>query len=151
MRKTKDKSKNQKNFEIELENVKSQLARALADYDNFRKRVEREKDLLSHMASLGIIAKVITIVDMLEQAQKHLNDQGLAIAIGEMEKIFHDEGVEKLLVSKGDPFDQELYEAVESVETKDKKFKGKVAEMLLPGYKYREGYVVRHAKVKVYR
>ena len=70
-----------------LGQLKSQLVRALADYDNLRKRVEREKEDIKNFASLGIVIRLLPIYDMLQDAQKHLNDSGLAITIGELEKL----------------------------------------------------------------
>ena len=73
--------------------LKGQLARALADYDNLRKRADEEKDALFKYSSQRIIAGLLPILDMLEAAQKHINDQGLAIAIKEFKDLLREEGV----------------------------------------------------------
>jgi len=65
----------------ELESVKTMLARALADYDNLNKRVDRERQDLIKIASVGVIIKLLPVIDNLESAQVHLKDQGLAISI----------------------------------------------------------------------
>ncbi|HJX45871.1 MAG TPA: nucleotide exchange factor GrpE [Patescibacteria group bacterium] len=135
----------------EVDVLKNQLARALADYDNLRKRVEKENEIIQKLAGLKIIVRLLPIHDMLVKAQNHLKDSGLAITISQFEDAFKDEGIEKIKVSIGDKFDPDLHEAVEVVNlTKDNNLKGTIAEVLLDGWKVSEGPVIKHTKVKVY-
>jgi len=127
-------------------NLKDQLTRALADYDNLRKRVERERVETEIKANLRLILRLLPIMDALKSAQLHLKDSGLAITIGELENIFKDEGLEEIKVQVGAGFDPELHEGVEAVPGKDE---GKVAEVVLSGWKFIEGPVIRYAKVKI--
>jgi molecular chaperone GrpE len=121
----------------ELETVKAMLARALADYDNLSKRVDRERTDLGRIASVGIIVRLLPVLDNLESAQTHLKDQGLAISIVEFKnpKI-------------GNMFDPEFMEAIEVVKGESD---NKISELVLVGWKFEDGTVVRHAKVKVSR
>lgn len=133
-------------FKQELEKVKSMLARALADYDNLSKRVERERQEIGKIASVGVIIKLLPVLDNLEAAQRHLQDQGLAIAIGEFVNVLKDEGLSMIRPEVGDDFDEQKMEAVEVVQgDKD----NVVSEVVLAGWKFTDGTVVRHAKVKV--
>lgn len=127
--------------------MKNQLARALADYDNLRKRVEREKEDLEKLASLKLILRFLPILDNLRQAQNHLKDAGLAITIGELENLLKDEGVEEIKPNRGDNFDHNLHEVIEVVENCQEK--NKIEEVVLSGWKFRDGIVIRHAKIKV--
>ena len=127
--------------------LKNQLARALADYDNLRKRVEREKEDWEKLASLKFILRFLPILDNLRAAQNHLKDAGLAITIGELENLLKDEGIEEIKPNKGDNFDHNLQEVTEVVE--NCKEENKIEEVLLSGWKFKEGLVIRHAKVKV--
>lgn len=130
----------------EKELLKAQLARALADYDNLRKRTEREKEEIGKVVSLGLILRLLAVLDILESAQNHLQDAGLAIAISEFKKVLTEEGLEEIRPKTGDKFDESIMEAVEVVAgTND----NMVSEIVLPGWKFNEGTVVRHAKVKV--
>lgn len=131
----------------EVDLLKNQLARALADYDNLRKRTEVEKEVWVQVASKNLIVRLLPVLDTLESAQNHLKDQGLAIAINEFKKILNEEELEEIRPNKGDKFDHNLEEAIESVEGGKK---GKIAELVMTGWKYKEGIVVRVAKVKVY-
>jgi molecular chaperone GrpE len=131
----------------EIGELKIQLARALADYDNLRKRVEQEKEAWIDFSSERILTKMLPILDMFESAQKHLSDPGLEISIGEFKKVLDEEGLTEIKPEKGQNFDENLHEAIEVVGGKEK---GKIAELMLTGWKYKEGKVIRHAKVKVF-
>lgn len=128
-------------------NLREQLARALADYDNLRKRVEREKEKLGFRANLRLILKLLPVLDSLRQAQVYLKDQGLAITLGEIEDIFKDEGIEEIKIARGDKFNPELEEVTEVVETDGEV--NKIVEVVLSGWRFTKGPVIRHAKVKV--
>jgi len=132
----------------ELESVKSMLARALADYDNLSKRVDREKSEIQKIISLRLIVRLLTVLDGLESAQMHLKDAGLAISIIEFKKILSEEGLTEIKPNVGDVFDENLMEAIEVVSGERD---NSVAEVALVGWKFMDGTVVRHAKVKVER
>jgi molecular chaperone GrpE len=136
----------EKKVNLELENVKGMLARALADYDNLSKRIERERQDLGKIASVGVIIKLLPVLDNLEAAQIHLKDQGLAISIGEFKKVLSEEGLTEIKPQKGDEFNENEMEAIEVVKgVRD----NMVSETVLTGWKYIDGTMVRHAKVKV--
>ena len=130
----------------ELEVVKAMLARALADYDNLSKRVDRERTDLCRIASVGVMVKLLPVLDNLERAQEHIKDSGLAIAIGELINVLKDEGLTVINPSIGDEFDEQTMEAIEVVSGERDNM---VTEIVLAGWKYEDGTVVRHAKVKV--
>ena len=128
--------------------LKDQLARALADYDNLRKRVEIEKDFWLKFSAERVIIKLLPILDSLESALGHLKDRGLAIGIGEFKKVFYEEGLEEISPQKGDLFDPNVHEVLELVGNGKK---GQVAETVLSGWRFKNGPVVRVAKVKVFK
>lgn len=136
-----------KRAKSETEQLKNQLARALADYDNLRKRTEAEKEVWTKFSAEKVLIKLLPTLDILESAQKHLNDQGLALAISEFKKVLLEEGLVEISPVKNAYFDPKVHEAVESVGGGKK---GKISETLLPGWKFEDGKVVRPAKVKVF-
>jgi len=125
--------------------LKDQLARALADYDNLRKRTETEKSLWLIFAKQELLLKLLPVLDTLEIAQKHLKDEGLQMAIGQFQNIFQEEGIVEIESGK---FDAKIHEAVETLTGGEKE---KVAEVISKGYKFKDGPVIRPAKVKVYK
>lgn len=130
----------------ELEAVKGMLARALADYDNLSKRVDRERADLGKIASVGIIVRLLPVLDNLESAQVHLKDQGLAISIVEFKKVLSEEGLTEINPKIGDTFDENTMEAIEVVPGASD---NTITETVLVGWKFEDGTVIRHAKVKV--
>ncbi len=141
-------TKRTKSQDVDLDSLKNQLARALADYDNLRKRVEKERGENERLASVGLTVKLLPVFDMLEQAQKHVKDSGLTIAIKEFEEVFASEGVERIDTKVGDKFNEDLHEAVDIFDAKEN-LKGKVAEVLLTGWRFENGPVIRYVRVKV--
>jgi len=133
--------------DLKVDELKNQLARALADYDNLRKRSELEREVLLKYSSERIVARILPLLDSIENAQKHLKDSGLAIIIADFKKLLYDEMLEEILPKKGDNFNEELHEAIEACEGGKK---GTIAELILQGWKFMDGPVLRHAKVKVY-
>ncbi len=136
------KTKLKNNETVELE---TQLARALADYDNLRKRTEAEKGIWIKFAKQELLIKLLPILDTLEIAQKHVGDKGLEIAVNQFREILKEEGVIEIEAGK---FDESLHEAVD---TSIGGVEGDVAEVVVKGYKFNDGTVIRHAKVKVYK
>lgn len=128
--------------------VKAQLVRALADYDNLRKRYEEEKTSWIKFASQRVVLKVLPVVDMFEDAQKHRGDAGLAIALSELKKVLYEEGLVEIKSDTGTVFDAGLHEVVDTVEGG---VKGVVESVVVTGWKFEDGPVVRPAKVKVYK
>ena len=141
-----NKPKIEETVNEEAELLKTQLARTLADYDNLVKRVERERDEVKKVLSLRLILKLLSVLDGLENAQEHLKDQGLAITITEFKRILVEEGLTEIKPEVKDEFDENTMEAVEVVDGEED---NKVASVGLVGYKFSDGTVVRHARVKV--
>src|SRR4030042_4391737 len=112
---------------IEADELKNQLARALADYDNLIKRVERERQDLETLCSFKIILKLLPILDNLRDALVHLKDPGLAIALKDFEEVLKSEGIEEIKAEKGAGFNHGLHEAVEMVPGEE----GKIVEQVL--------------------
>lgn len=131
--------------------LSQQLARALADYDNLRKRVEKEKAIFEKVSNLRLVVKLLPVLDIIKKSQAHVKDPGISLTVEEFENALKSEGIEEIKVKPGDEFDPELHEAAEITGNPNAKGKAKVAEVLLSGWKFNEGPVIRHARVKVVR
>lgn len=132
-------------------NLKNQLARCLADYDNLKKRSEEERGSMYKLASVSFMSKLLPIIDNLKQAQNHVNDSGIAIIIGQLETLAKDEGFEEVKLNVGDEFSEEYCEVIDVVETEKNEDNNKISEIILTGWKFRDETVVRHARVKVFK
>ena len=131
--------------------LKNQLARSLADYDNLRKRTEEEKKMWITFASQRIVERFLPVLDTLESALAHTKDQGLAIAISQLKDILKDEGLEEINPKTMDIFDHDFMEAIDTIETENKDNENKVESTAVLGWKFKNGPVIRHAKVKVFK
>ena len=90
-----------KKLEEELVNLEAQLKRALADYRNLERRVQDDVTHFAHHSRAELLMKLLPVLDNLENAQKHLNDQGLEIVIKQFKEILKGFGrVTKLLHKK---------------------------------------------------
>lgn len=135
----------------ELTNIKNQLARAMADYANLQKRSEEERVSMFKLASISFMTKILPIIDNLKQAQNHVKDSGIAMIIGQLETLAKEEGFEEIKINIKDKFNEQTMEVTEVLETESEKDNNIVSEVVVSGWKYSDGTIVRHAKVKVYK
>jgi len=129
----------------EVEAMREQLARVLADYDNLQKRMLRERETENIRQKALILTQFLPVFDMLENIQAHLQDSGLAVAMGELQKAYNSLDVETIKPEVGLKFDENLHEAVD---TRESERDGEVLECSLTGYKI-DDYIIRPAKVVV--
>ena len=126
--------------------LEEQLKRALADYQNLERRVEEERKLLGQLSSAILIEKFLPVLDNLENAQKHLKDEGLEMVIKQFRDVLASEGVEEI-EAQGSKFDPNLHEATAVVEGQND---GMIAKVIRKGYKI-NSKVLRPAQVTVER
>ncbi len=136
---------------IELDAMKNQLARAMADYANLQKRTDEERSTMFKLASISFMTKILPIIDNLKQAQNHVSDSGIAIIIGQLETLAKDEGFEEIKIKVGDEFSELTMEVTEVLETDKDLDNNRVSEVVMSGWKYSDGTIVRHARVKVFK
>lgn len=139
MAKKKNIAQNKDHQELE-----DRLKRTLADYQNLERRIEEERRLLSRLSSVLLIEKFLPVLENLESAQNHLNDQGLELVIKQFKDILATEGVEEI-AAEGQEFDPKFHEAIEAQVGEED---NKVAKVLTKGYKI-EDKVIKPAKVIV--
>ena len=135
----------------EFDAMKNQLARAMADYANLQKRTDEERGSMFKIASISFMTKILPVLDNLKQAQNHVKDSGIAMIIGQLENLVKEEGFEEIKIEVKSDFDESVAEVTEVVETENELDNNKIAEVVLSGWKYNDGTVVRHARVKVYK
>lgn len=126
--------------------LEDQLKRALADYQNLERRVEEERKLLSQLSAALLIEKLLPILDNLENAQKHLADEGLEIVVKQLKDVLTSEGVAEIQ-AEGHQFDPKLHEATEVTEGENDNV---VVKVTRKGYKINDK-VIRAAQVVVER
>lgn len=125
------------------EDWKSKYLRALADYQNLEKRTHAEKEETRRFAVQIFLERLLPVIDTLERATMHLNDQGLTLALKEFEAALSEIGVTKI-ETRGKVFNPHEMECIEVVAGED----NKVVEETQAGYKFHDK-IVRVAQVKV--
>lgn len=135
--------KKAKKTEQKPEDLENRLKRALADYANLEKRIEREKEAFVKLANAQLLDKLLSVLDDFELCEKHLKDEGVSLVCERFKEVIESEGVEEIRAS-GQKFDPETMDAVEIVSGP----KNKVVEVILKGYLLNEK-ILRPAKVKV--
>jgi len=134
----------------ELEEEKNRHLRTLADFDNYRKRVEREKDTCSFQGKRQVIKDILPALDNLERAMAQVQDeavkQGLLLVRQQFSDILKQHGLE-MIKCKGKPFNPAEHEGVGYIEDKDCP-PGNVSEELCRGYRLGQE-LLRPATVRV--
>jgi molecular chaperone GrpE len=137
----------------EYEHLREMYLRKLAEFDNFRKRTEREKKDLEQSAAVGLVREIIPVLDNFERALQHQSEtdpnafrQGVEMIAKQLWDTLERSGLE-MVDPAGQPFEPEFHEAVQRVEDTDLE-PGTVAWVLAKGYFFC-GRLVRPAMVGV--
>jgi len=151
------KPKKQEELEQRVADLTADLQRTRADFENYRKRTEQEKDMARASGRAGAVMRLLPVIDNIERAISHLPPeladnawaQGVAKLIKSLEKSMVDMGVTRIEAKAGTEFNPDLHEAIQF----DEEAEGDheiIAEELQPGYKV-DGVVMRPSMVKVTR
>ena len=137
-----------------IEELTDRLTRQMAEFDNFRKRTEKEKSQMYEVGAKDIIEKILPVVDNFERGLDAVKEEDKEDPfIQGMEKVYKQlmttlEGIEvKPIEAVGQEFDPNLHNAVMHVEDENLG-ENIIAEEFQKGYMYRDS-VVRHSMVKV--
>lgn len=151
---SKKKDKKPDPMKEKIDELEDRVKRQMAEFDNFRKRTEKEKSAMFETGAKSVIEKILPVVDNFERGLMAIpeEEKGSPFAEGmnmiykqlmtELENI----GV-KPIEAVGKEFDPNLHNAVMQVESEEYE-EGIVAQELQKGYTYRES-VVRHSMVAV--
>ena len=154
---TKSKTKKTEDLEQQLGELTLDLQRTRADFENYRKRVEAEKQSAHQMGQAKSVMKLLPVIDTIERAIANVPEElkdnpwakGVASLNKQLDKQLKDLGLEKIDAKPGTPFNPELHQAVQFDEAAEGD-KEVVAEELRAGY-ILNGAVIRDAMVKVTR
>ena len=148
----KKKEKKDKKDE-KIEELTDRLTRQLAEFDNYRKRTEKEKASMYTIGAKDIVEKILPVVDNFERGLatvEHPEDdpfaEGMNKIYKQLVKTLEDMGV-TVIEAVGQEFDPNLHNAVMHVEDEEAG-ENIIVEEFLKGYKYKD-IVVRHSMVKV--
>ena len=151
----------------QAEEYYDQLLRLKAEFENYRKRVEKEKEKIYLYGKETVLLKLVSVLDTLEQAEKNLTTEneklspprrpdeearkteniikGLNLITLDLRNFLKSEGLE-MIESVGKKFDPHFHEVVEQEESE--KEEGIILAELQKGYLFKE-WIIRPAKVKI--
>ncbi len=153
---TNQEIKNEKQDELlkiqeEFDELTDRYKRVMAEFENHKKRSQKEREMLYNMVLSDIVGSILPVVDNLENAVKAETEdanykQGVEMVLKQFKEVLSLKGVEEIK-TVGETFDPSLHEAVSSVQDDTKKSQEIVQE-------YRKGYkigskVIRHSMVVV--
>lgn len=151
-----DKKKDKKHdpMKEKVEELEDKVRRQMAEFDNFRKRTEKEKSAMFEVGAKSVVEKILPVIDNFERGLSMSSEgdkatpfyEGMNMIYKQMMQELENIGV-KPIEAVGKEFDPNLHNAVMQVEN-DELESGSVAAELQKGYTYRDS-VVRHSMVSV--
>ncbi len=127
--------------------------RLFSEFDNYRKRVSKERIEMSKVAAEGIITALLPVLDDLERASRMARDvekggkNGIVLIYNKFKGILRQKGVEEI-PAEGNDFNTDYHEAITHIPAEDESQKGKIVEEIQKGYML-NGKVIRYARVVV--
>lgn len=141
--------------EEEIANLKDQLLRKIAEFDNYRKRTIKEKTELILNGGEKTVIAILPVLDDMERALANMEKAEDVAAVIEGVKLIHKKFIDilgkqgvKAIDTKDATFDVDLHEAIAQLPAPTDEMKGKVMDCTLTGYKLNDK-VIRHAQVVV--
>ncbi len=142
-------------FKAEVEEHKEKYLRLYADFENFRRRVAKEKLELTQTAAEGVMVSLIPLLDDFERAMKSMDTvtditsvkEGINLIYTKFFKTLEQKGL-KAMESINKDFDMDIHESVTQIPAPSKELVGKVVDELEKGY-YLNDKVIRFAKVVI--
>ena len=137
-----------------IEDLQDRLKRQMAEFDNYRKRTDKEKSAMFEMGASDVVKKLLPIVDNFERGFKSVTEEelqtpfakGMDMVYKQTIKMLEDLQV-KPIEAVGSEFNPEFHNAVMHVED-DSQGENIIVEEFEKGYTYRD-VVIRHSMVKV--
>ena len=146
--------KKTESYEAKIADLEDRVKRQMAEFENFRKRTEKEKATMFEMGAKSVIEKILPVVDNFERGLAAVPEEDKNGAFAEGMNMIYKQMMTELegvgvtpIEAVGKEFDPNFHNAVMQVES-DEYEEGVVAQELLKGYMYRES-VVRHSMVAV--
>ena len=138
----------------QIEELQDRVRRQMAEFDNFRKRTEKEKAQMFEVGAKSIIEKILPVIDNFERGLASIPEEEAGSAFADGMNMIYKQLMNELeqagvapIEAVGEEFDPEYHNAVMQVEN-DELESGTVAQELQKGYTYRDS-VVRHSMVAV--
>ena len=142
-------------YEATIADLKDKYLRQAAEFDNYRKRVLKEKSELIQNGGESVISSLLPIIDDFERALQNMKKsddtaalkEGVELIYQKFMKTLESNGLKTIETKEAD-FNTDFHEAVAMIPAPNDESKGKVVDCVQKGYKLNDK-VIRHAKVAV--
>jgi len=147
--------------EISVEKIQTDLAeqkekfiRLYSEFENFRRRTAKEKLDLIQSANEQLIKTLLPVIDDFDRAERSFRDkndkelEGFFLIHSKFKKVLDQAGVKMMDIKVGAEFNPDLHEAITQIPAPDESLKGKIVDVIEPGYLLTDK-VIRFAKVVV--
>lgn len=142
-------------LEAEITEARDKYLRLYSDFENYKKRVSRDRIEQSKMAGSDVFQTIIPIIDDMDRAVKAFENstdikaikEGIQLIYSKLKSSTESKGL-KPMNAIGKPFDADLHDAITNVPAPSEDLKGKVIDEIEKGY-FLNDKVIRHAKVVV--
>lgn len=150
-----DSENEQGKLEAALEEANNKYLRLYAEFDNFKRRVSKERVELLQTAGKEVVADMLTVLDDFDRALKAIENaqeiapvkEGIELVHHKLKSTLTKKGL-KEMQSIGESFDPEIHEAITKIPSPSPEMEGKIIDQVEKGY-YLNDKVLRHAKVVV--
>lgn len=139
----------------QLEELKDKYMRMYADFDNYKKRMVKEKMDLINTAAQDTLSALLPVLDDFDRAKKNAEaanskehfSEGIALVYQKLYAVLRQKGLDEM-ETNGQPFDPEWHEAFAEIPAPSEDMKGKIIDTIEKGYMLKDK-IIRHAKVVV--
>jgi len=144
-------------LKIELQESSEKFLRLYSDFENYKKRMNKERIEMAKTASEDIITALLPVIDDFDRAlkivatEKSTNPaftEGIQLISSKLKSILQNKGLLEIDNASGKDFDTDLHDAITIIAAPTEDLKGKVIEEVEKGYTL-NGKVLRHSKVVV--
>ncbi len=155
-----EEQKEQKSAEEQLQDQlaaeKDKFMRLFAEFENYKKRTNKERIELFKTASEGVMLAMLPVLDDFERALTHIEEdkeaeelrKGVLLIYNKLLTTLEQKGLSKIEVNKGDAFNADDHEAVTQIPAPSDDLKGKIIDVVERGYKLGDK-VIRFPKVVI--
>ncbi len=135
---------------------KDKFMRLFAEFENYKKRTTKERIELFKTASQDVMVSMLPVLDDFERALTHIEDdkeaeelrKGVLLIYNKLVNTLEQKGLSKIEVNQGDVFNADDHEAVTQIPAPSDDLKGKIIDVVEPGYRLGEK-VIRFPKVVI--
>ncbi len=137
----------------EVQKEKDKFLRLFAEFENYKRRTSKERLELFKTANQEVMTAMLPVMDDFDRAMNELKKsgdenllKGIELIHNKLRETLKAKGLERIEVEQGSDFDSEIHEAITQVPAPSEELKGKIVDVVEPGYKLGER-IIRYPKV----